>query len=132
MRIAPLAARVVLTDRADGAQWLLSFVTDPSPVDGFGYITLNSNLGSLTQDTGNVRVFDANFGPYLYGPPTVRLLVRGGYLGFEEVTGAISGARIVARRLVQRDTRVIIFPEDYQNEQVLAWTPANFAENFSG
>lgn len=141
--IPPLSARVVLTDRADGVLWLLSFTTTPPAADGLGYISINSTLPG-SPDQGNYTVYGAYSGPVVTWVSTpvehsqgvdpspnvfARLLVRGGFLGFEAIPDRVSGGRVVPRRRVERGVREIIRPSTYATSgpfNVLAWRSMEF------
>lgn len=116
--LSHLRQGIILTDRDDGTEWLLSFndalyETD----DGLGYFSIDTAIPHGL----DVYTYEA------YGEPTFtggfRLLVRGGYLGYEIVdwdTGTtkrvlgIDGFRAVFRE--------IIVPSTWQREgDMLAW-----------
>ncbi len=142
IRIPPTPAFVVLTDRDDGTEWVLSH-------DSTGeYVAIN--------DAGLVKGGDARFNwqdIILYGPydgpivpspsrnrhyelaTKVRLLVRGGFLGYEEINpsqsyGEPTQARILTRRGLSRTIREIIVPEVWErfnsiiDTDILAWEDA--------
>jgi len=136
IREPPLPANVVLTDRADGTLWHLSFTTTPPGPDGLGYITLNSALPVLPNK--DIVVYGAWDGPVMSmrDPRNglefqAQLLVRGGYLGFEvdtdlyPITGR-SQARVMARRSLQKSGREIIFPGNWPVYEALAWVEVDF------
>lgn len=128
IRIAPLPQGIVLTDRDDGTLWLLSHTQDPVGPDGEGYITINDYIHPAIIHT----VYDAYEGPIVDTIPirrTLRLLVRGGYLGYEVIdfgraTTDIDHAPIQTRRIVNRRTANIYVPTSFNtNGNVLAWEP---------
>lgn len=141
--IPPLSTRVVLTDRADGTLWLLSFSTTPAGPDGLGYISILTPPPDRP-DQGNYTVYGPSSGPVVSWVSTpvahsqgvdprpevfARLLVRGGYLGFEAIPDRIYGRRVVPRKRVERGVREIIRPSTYTPSgpfNVLAWRDMEF------
>lgn len=73
--LPPLPMATVLTDRADGTLWRLSH-------DNGTHIGLDDAAEGLT---GEVIIYPALHGPTLTLRPTVRLLVRNGHLGYEDI-----------------------------------------------
>src|SRR5262245_17218534 len=93
--VPPKTGRIILTDRADGTLWVLSYSTTPPAGDGLGYIAIDDVIP--TSDKGNYHIYPPYDGPmvgWVTSPqehsqgvdpkPNVyaRLLVRAGYLGF--------------------------------------------------
>lgn len=114
IRIPPVPRNVVLEDRDTvGTYWLLSFTTTPPGPDGDGYVSINSTIPA--QDIQLYKQFSE---PVLGTHPTIKLFVRGGYLGMEvyELDQGVSDrddARIVARSSSYREGREIIVPEGF-------------------
>src|SRR5262245_52254782 len=81
IQIPPLPQNIILTDRADGTQWLLSHSdrTEPSS-DGEGHIAIISNFHLTDSDYVIYGAYDE---PVLKEDPRVRLIVRGGRLGYD-------------------------------------------------
>lgn len=79
-RIPPQPAFVVMTDRADGTEYVLNHTTSPYR------LTLNDSLPTGVQAL-EIHRFGAYEGPYLYrqGVPVVRLGVRSTRLLYEVV-----------------------------------------------
>lgn len=100
-RIPVLPTRSYLTDREDGALWLLSHDSTE------GYVSINDAVLSRLE-TLNRTVFGAFDGPYVVSQTgeIARLLVRDGYLGFEFVVEppvtSQSNQRVLTRRANER------------------------------
>ena len=97
VRVPPLPSRIVLTDRADGTLWILTHEADGS------HVGIESTIPANAKD---LHTYPANVGPVLPTVPEARLLVRGGFLGYEETalpraTTDRDQARILTRRGVQ-------------------------------
>ena len=95
IRIPPIAATLVLTDRATGTEYAL---IHDSAGDFIGLDDAASRV-----DVASAVVFSAFQGPILSADPTVRLLVRNGFLGYEVTALATSvadldGSRVLSRR----------------------------------
>lgn len=127
-KIPPLPVHLILTDRDDGTLWRLIHVIDPPADDGLGYIGITDNIPDEYTDR---RTYKAFSGPILGPFPHRRMLVRGGYLGFEFIV--LPGfqqdqdqARILTRRLLKQETRDIISPTDLSRaKRTLAWADAS-------
>jgi hypothetical protein len=118
---------VILTDRADETLWLLSFNTAEPSVDGLGYISIVAPVPERP-DRGNFRVFGPYDGPLLVAEPSptrfrvLRLLVRSGYLGYEETDLTTRQGRVMARRKMEALVREIVVPASWRAEpDMLAW-----------
>lgn len=132
IRIPPLPAQMILTDRADGTLWLLSHNTIENSPDGLGHISINS-VYNLRNDIDTFLPFE---GPVLLAgdPPdtTIRLLIRDGLLGYEttpyiQQRGDIRQARILTRKGVAAESREINVPNSWRIPgDVLGWTPVIF------
>lgn len=105
VRIPPLPQQIIMTDRDDGTLWLLTYSGD--------HIAINSVF--------NARNDTTTYGPY-DGPilsdgehNDVRLLVRGGYLGYEADPAPPNRfqARVMARLGVSRTFFEIIVPSTW-------------------
>lgn len=118
-RQPPFPQFVVLTDRADGTLWVLSHDTTGE------YVAINdAGLvigGSLTHK--DFTVYSAFGGPVVADTPSnpvaqrasqKRLLVRGGYLGYEDVTDELEQARVMTRRGMSRIIRRIFVPDTWR------------------
>jgi len=79
VQIPPLPAYLVLTDRADGTEWLLSWTTAQAGPDGNGYITITDTIPSR----GDVKRYAAGEEPYLDEWP-YRVFIRGGRIGVDD------------------------------------------------
>lgn len=86
IQIPPTPTYLVLTDRADGTLWWLSYnnTTDVRP-DGFGDVSI---ISGTTPNAKQTVTYAAYAEPYLTQDlgRFARILVRGGYLGIEEST----------------------------------------------
>ena len=131
IRIPPLPVNIILTDRDDGTLWWLIHVTDPAGPDGYGYVAIESTIPTLTDK----RIYAANEGPILPTEPRARLIIRGGYLGYEFETTLDTGitdrdqAPIHTRNGLKSETRRIIIPTDWSEHgpvDTLAWEPIDF------
>lgn len=127
IRIPPLPLGVVLTDRDDGTLWLLSHNTDDVFVDGLGRISLNT---TLLNNAREYRVYGAYDGPLLGANPTVRLMVRGGNLGYDTGPSPYEGALsspVHTRVGLQRVSREIYLRPSWRtSSDVLAWRDTEF------
>ena len=128
IRIAPLPQGIVITDRDDGTLWLLSHTQDPVGPDGEGYVSINDYIHPAI----HYNVYEAYEEPIVDIIPirqAIRLLVRGGYFGYEIVnfghaTSDINHGPIQTRKEVNRRTARIYIPLSFNtNENVLAWEP---------
>lgn len=125
VRVPPTPEFIVMIDRDDGTEWVLSY-------DSTGtWIAINDQGLQKGGDLGtaewtDARVFGPYEGPYLPVPPhldpryKLRLLIRGGYLGFEFVEntdpkiGFISQARILTRRGRSSTMHELLIPAVYR------------------
>ena len=103
-RVPPLPQYTILTDRADGTLWALVHNGDSFGIDDTVHI----------KRTDKVE-FGAFHGPRLASNPKVRLLVRNGFLGYEDVTlpvgeSELNTQRPLTRRGVDRKTFEVIEP----------------------
>lgn len=78
----PLPPRaIIITDRADGTKWWVTYNLSPATSDGFGYISIST----ATPPGANTITYDAFSEPYIpIDRGFARLIIRGGYLGVEE------------------------------------------------
>lgn len=129
IQIPPLPPQIIMTDRDTGTLWLLSHTTTPPAADGWGFISIND-----TYDTRNdVVVYSAYEGPVVLAgdPPdtTIRLLIRGGLLGYETEPfirgiGERNQAGHYTRKGSASETRKITIPHSWaKTPDVLGWTP---------
>ncbi len=117
--VPPLPQQVILTDRADGTKWLLTYTLTPGGLDGNGYISITDQLPGPQQL--DVVVYPA-YGELYVADPPVRLFLRGGRLGVELDTLPAQEtdrdqALIVARLGRSRKIRAI--------KARVGWTPVN-------
>lgn len=126
MRIPPLPQMIIMRDRADNTRWLLSHNTTESSPDGLGYISITNSF----QDNGDIVEFGPYEGPIVNSVVNdLKLLIRGGYLGYEyepppRYVGDRRQARVLTRRGVARVTREIIVPIGWNaSPDVLGWSP---------
>lgn len=124
IRIPPLPKWIALTDRADGTVWYLEFKTTQ---DGLGYIGINTQQPRPDRDW---VIFGPYDGPVITGDdthPDLRLLVRGGDLGYEidHDQGHANDARIMARQGVSSNLGEIYRPTSWKDDganDTLAYT----------
>lgn len=128
VRIPPIPRGIVLTDRDDGTLWILTHNTVESSPDGDGHVSIKDTF-ALTQDH---RIYTANEGPVLGEHGTIRLLVRGGRLGYEMVSWG-QGIRSVSQQTVHTrngfrgDFGKIIVPSTWVRfDDVLGWEHVEF------
>lgn len=83
IQMPPVPRYIVLTDRTTGTAWWLTYNTDLTTADGYGYISITDTSPPSSQESITFGAYD---GPYLSGPlgTTRQLFVRNGYLGVEE------------------------------------------------
>lgn len=130
IRIPPLPQYMVLIDRDDDTRWMLTHTLTPATSDGFGYFSITTPVPRNVYDYMTFGKYD---GPILSTQPTVKLLVRGGYLGYEQETLPISitdrdNPRILSRRGVARESREIYIPNSWvHTPDRLAWTPISIS-----
>lgn len=122
-RQPPLPVFIVLTDRADGTLWVLTH-------DSTGeYVAINdeglliNSAVSPTLEFSDFRVFPAFEGPVVPDNPSnpigqkaaqKRLLVNGGYLGYEDIEPETEQGRVMTRRSVSRILRRIFVPDTWR------------------
>lgn len=114
--VPPIPTNFVMTDRQDGTLWHLTHNVDVFSVDGNGYISIKDVLPT----TNDLTVYGAYEGPYLQervitqGERIFRLLIRGGFLGYEVVEeqglSFILGAPILTSRNMDGLHRQIVTP----------------------
>jgi hypothetical protein len=126
---------LVLTDRQDGKKWVLLHNNSPHLVlqgsppvlvdDGLGFISI-SDVIPTTPDKLVYAPFD---GPVLATNPRLRLFVRGGYLGIEEVTELPrpttdqDQARVLTRRGVNTETKELVVQAGRKPGEPIAFRP---------
>lgn len=134
IRIPPLPKWIGLTDRSTGVVWYLSHNIASPGLDGLGYISINDQQPRPDRDW---VIFGPYDGPELAGDathPNIRLLVRGGYLGYEIFDDGASrdnGGQLLTRRGLFKETREINRPVNWVpthtvlitgNSDELGWT----------
>lgn len=77
IQIPPMAQAIVLTDRADGTLWLVSFNTSAPE-----HLSISSDYSTIQHREG-VRLYAADDGPKMDEDGEFTLMVRGGRLGFD-------------------------------------------------
>lgn len=136
VRVPPLPQYMVMTDRADGTLWLLSYnLTDLNPpADGFGRISITDVLPS----TPDKLIFGPYEGPYVQevtneqGNPIIRLLIRDGHIGYEMPNfgpgvQSLDTARVLTRRGVANILREIVVPLAWRSAgDTLGWKVVDF------
>lgn len=80
VQIPPYPQIVVLTDRADGSQWLVSFNATTSIPER---LSISSIFASIQKSEG-ARVYGIDDGPYI-GNGDYKLIIRGGRIGLEYI-----------------------------------------------
>lgn len=122
-RSPPLPQFIVLTDRADGTLWVLShdITGEYIAINDLGLL-INPAVSSTIRRT-DFLVYGAFDGPIVPDRPTnpvgqnakqKRLLVRGGYLGYEDTEPKVEQGRVMTRRSVSRILREIIVPTTWR------------------
>lgn len=115
VRSPPVPPYIILTDRADGTLWLLSH-----DVTG-EHVAISDGVNLL--DLSDYVVYPANSGPVVPDTPSnpiaqksehKRLLVRGGYLGYENVPDATEQGRVMTRRGLSLILRRIFVPDTWR------------------
>lgn len=77
IQIPPRPQAIVLTDRADGSRWLVSFNTT-SPER----LSISSDYSTIQKREG-FRIYEANDGPKMDEDGEYTLIVRSGHIGFD-------------------------------------------------
>lgn len=113
----PLAPLLILTDRDDGTEWFLSHAADGA------HLAIVS--GAAYPRYGRMVAFGPYDGPYLFKQPDtyLRLLVRGGYLGYE-ACGAYNSPPVNTRRGLSRDYHLLYIPTTWVEGGNLAFDAA--------
>ncbi len=120
-----LPQQIILTDRADGTRWLLSHNRTTASSDGLGSISIDDAPNLFR---GDYRIYSPDEGPILATDPTVRLIVRGGYLGVDiEALPTyildLDQSRVLTRRGTESFSREIIeATSSSDNYPEFAWT----------
>lgn len=111
VRVPPVPAVIVLTDRATGVKWRLWW-------NGDYFSIIDDPVANNIQS--EVHEYGAYEGPLLY--PVGRLLIRNGYLGYEAVTNPGSSGRVIARKTFRGEFREVYVPTSWRNDgDTLAW-----------
>lgn len=123
VRVPPLPEFMVLTDRDDGTLWVLSHdITGEYIAINDEGLLKNPAVSSTIRRT-EFHVYGPFDGPIVPDRPTnpygqaeaqKRLLVRGGYLGYEATEPECEQGRVMTRRLVSRILREIIVPTTWR------------------
>lgn len=127
VQVPPRPRYIIMTDRADGTKWLLTHNLVDGP-DADGRIALSNTLPT----TPDKVVYGAYEGPYVQestheqGSPVLRLLVREGHLGYEEIgsveTRSIDNAPAITRQLTGSVLREVIVPTAWRRDVgALGW-----------
>lgn len=128
IRIPPLPQYTIMTDRADGTKWLLQWNTTHFSIDGNGYISITTVLPS----TPDKLIYGPYEGPFVQeqnaaqGNPVLRLLIRGGRLGYESLQDqgvqSIDNPRVLTRRVGSNTLREVVVPLVWKYaRQPLGW-----------
>lgn len=129
-RIPPIPPRIIMTDRADGSQWLLSYNTTLYPyLDGLGAVSINNVFTVCPNNT----IYGAYEGPVLAGAPfEIVLFIRNGTLGFDYEPSGVANqdrnqARIMATLGLANSYRELVIPTPFNPYTgVLAWEDQEF------
>jgi len=103
-RIPPIPQHIILTDRDDGTEWVLMH-------DATGQYVGISDAGVGRRK--DFIVFHPWDGPTLDGFPNVRMLIRGGRLGYELIDASrhkTAQQLVLTRRRVERRILELIVP----------------------
>lgn len=113
IRIPPLPQYLVLTDRDDGTEWLVTYNTTEPSDDDLGYISITDEIPT-TPDKTIYAAYEEPFFRYDDGRLT-RLIIRGGYLGAETLTeedvSDHENARLMVRKGLNNSLRELILSE---------------------
>lgn len=87
IQIMPVPPFIILTDRADGTKWWVTFNTTTFSLDSLGYISISTTSPPIN-NPGNILTYGAFEEPWLTNGQDAngsltRLIVRGGFLGVE-------------------------------------------------
>lgn len=82
IQIPPMPRHIILTDRADGTKWWLTYNLSPATSDGFGYISITTTMPPTSQESITFAAYEEPVIAFTSG--NARLIVNGGYLGVEE------------------------------------------------
>lgn len=77
IQIPPRPQAIVLTDRADGSLWMVSFNTTAPE-----RLSINSDYSTIRNLEG-VRLYAADDGPKMDEDGEYSLIIRGGHIGFD-------------------------------------------------
>lgn len=120
MQIPALPQYIAMADRDDGTIWYLQHTLTPPASDGYGYVSI-SDQAPAGRD---VVTYAAYEGPVLGTNPNLRLLIRGGRLGYEIYVEEPNPNNVqendppvLTRRGVANETRQIYKPS--------WWTPVH-------
>lgn len=123
-RQPPLPPLTVLTDRADGTLWVLSHDATAE------YVTINDQGLLINPAVSGEIIFpdyiiypayagpvvpDTPDNPYGQNAKQKRLLVRNGYLGYEDIEDEVEQGRVMTRRGMSRILRRIIVPISWRS-----------------
>jgi hypothetical protein len=81
IQIPPVPRFIILTDRADGTLWWLTYNLTPPAADGFGYISITTASPQSSQESITYAAFNEPYIPMDSG--FARLIVRSGFLGVD-------------------------------------------------
>lgn len=100
---------VILTDRADGSAWMLTYNNDS------GIERLSITQPPLNYRNEGARIYDANNGPVLDEDGEYSVIVRGGRVGIEYTPFPVSivgrdDAPTYARKAGNNSRRIVIDP----------------------
>lgn len=123
IQIPPLPYYIILTDRADGKLWQLSFNVATASPDGFGYISINDALPT----TPDKQVYPAFEEPFLSNSPRTRLIIRGGILGVEEKVANLNESQVNTSEAQRRAIARLALSRSYREIISSILTPGEYA-----
>lgn len=99
----PLSTFVLIQDRGDGKWWALTHAS----LNGLDYFAITDDINTRKQASVAYGAYD---GPHLPNHPGLRLLIRDGWLGYEETPVFLQSPPITTRKLMQRNFLTVIVP----------------------
>lgn len=111
----PLPAVIVMEDRDTGVLWQLTHTADGENI----MITDEFRAPRY----GNAVDLGVDGGPYLFYPPNthLRLFVRGGHLGWEELSSPYNGPLVLTRRGMARVFKHVYIPATFFADGHIGW-----------
>lgn len=130
LRVAPLPQFIVMVDRGDGTEWVLSHAMH----EGLIHVSIDSEgleRPAPLEDRRDFHYYGPYDGPYIGSNPRVRLLIRDGYLGYDypELPSGVSDRDqqlVTTRKGVQKRSHEIVVPTTWRRfDDMLAFEEDN-------